>query len=586
MKDITKQQELEYAVLSHLVQFADHTKRLIDIAAIEESAFSGDSLRAAFCTLIQDADTDPSVRLATARRSLPELGSDEFLDYFVGLAPSKATTNYCVRELLEHVVNRDLARTLTDIAARSAALSPEVVMSAYAEAQKTAKDRYESARDALATVADASGDAPAAKSDAAAICKTDEALLDMPGFVNELVAYTLRTAHRPNRVLAFAGALAFLAHLAGRKFVGPRDAFPNLYVIALAESAAGKDHPRKVNKRLASHVHMSQSVISNVASGQGLEDALLRTPALLCQFDEYDSVLRELKSERPGSASTEALWRTLLTVFTSSSTTYSTRVKAAGQNRSQGGEEIEKPSFSMFATAISSNFYGALSQRALGGGLLGRCLVFEAGPRGNENFDSGLEGQAIPYPLARKIEELAAMPPAFGEKGPISPRVVRFDAGAAAEIARVAKEVDALYDAADGDVVETSVWGRSVEHVGKLSLLHAISADIREPSISAQSVAWAWRLVKALQLRMLEMARDYAAVNEREEKVLAALRAIRKAGRKGVMRTSLTRSIHALKDEMDRIEETLVDRGEITVEHPPCANGKGTRYRIRKGGRK
>ena len=36
------------------------------------------------------------------------------------------------------------------------------------------------------------------------------ALMDMPGFVNGLKEYTLRTAPRPNEVLAFAGALAML----------------------------------------------------------------------------------------------------------------------------------------------------------------------------------------------------------------------------------------------------------------------------------------------------------------------------------------------------------------------------------------
>ena len=44
-------------------------------------------------------------------------------------------------------------------------------------------------------------------------------LMDMPGFVNGLKEYTMRTAPRPNEVLAFAGALGFslveAAYLAG-----------------------------------------------------------------------------------------------------------------------------------------------------------------------------------------------------------------------------------------------------------------------------------------------------------------------------------------------------------------------------------
>jgi len=48
--------------------------------------------------------------------------------------------------------------------------------------------------------------------------KLSEELLDMPGFVNELTDYTLGQSHSPNRALAFLGAVALQAHLAGRSY--------------------------------------------------------------------------------------------------------------------------------------------------------------------------------------------------------------------------------------------------------------------------------------------------------------------------------------------------------------------------------
>ena len=419
-----------------------------------------------------------------------------------------------------------------------------------------------------------------------AIYKTDESLLDVPGFINDLVGFTMSAAHRPNRVLAFAGALSFLAHLAGRRFVGPRGTFPNLYVVALADSASGKDYPRKVNNHLAGIAHISQSIAYNVASGQGLEDKLSNMPSLFCQIDEFDSLLREMKSDKVANAAIESLWRTLLTLFTTSDSSYSTRLRASGANKNTGGEEIDKPSLSMLATAIPANFYGSLSQRALTSGLLGRCLVFESGPRGEENFNSGLTGRAIPCSIMDCVDELAQTPPLFGEKGPANPRNVPYaDRAAQDEARRVSKEADALYKAAEraGDEVAKSVWGRSVELVGKLALLYALSADIQKPAVTAEGFAWAWRLVKSLQLRMLDMVRDYAAVDERDGKMLAALRMVEKAGKEGIMRSDVIKRLHVSKEEMNRIEETLEDRGDIIVEHVPSANGRGTRYKIRKG---
>ena len=81
-----------------------------------------------------------------------------------------------------------------------------------------------------------------------------------------------------------------LAHLAGRRFIGPRDARPNLYLIALAGSGVGKDFPRTLNRRIALLENMSATVRNDTMSGQGLEDALVITPTLFFQMDEFDTV--------------------------------------------------------------------------------------------------------------------------------------------------------------------------------------------------------------------------------------------------------------------------------------------------------
>ena len=65
--------------------------------------------------------------------------------------------------------------------------------------------------------------------------------------------------------------------------------------------------------------------------------------------------------------------------------------------------------------------------------------------------------------------------------------------------------------------------------------------------------------------------------------MLAAIRLIRKAGDAGVMRRYVAWKLHFTKYEMDRIEETLEDRDEITILSTKSANGKGTKYVIKKG---
>src|SRR5690606_29768817 len=66
-------------------------------------------------------------------------------------------------------------------------------------------------------------------------------LLRVPGFVSEVMDHCLATAPCPNVPLAFCGALALQAVLAGRRARDGADNRTNLYILALAYSSVGKD---------------------------------------------------------------------------------------------------------------------------------------------------------------------------------------------------------------------------------------------------------------------------------------------------------------------------------------------------------
>jgi len=101
-----------------------------------------------------------------------------------------------------------------------------------------------------------------------------EELLSVPGFINEVMNHCLETAPYPNQVIAFCAALALQAFLAGRKVRDSGDNRTNIYLLGLAHSAAGKDHPRKLNTRIMHEVGLSDSLGDRFASGEGIQDAL------------------------------------------------------------------------------------------------------------------------------------------------------------------------------------------------------------------------------------------------------------------------------------------------------------------------
>lgn len=573
----------EYAMLSYLVTCAERARDVFRRAMVAEDSFTDADCRAAFLALMREPSADATTLLNLARNLLPALGSDADIDKFLGLSDNFAALEHDAFKFSTAAILRENAATLQSMLAQAPTTSPELLLDGQAKAAASAQAKINAVRAALCETSAA----PAAS--AAPSAAIDPALLHIPGFVDELARYSQRTAQRPNLALSFVGALAMLAHLAARKFAGPNDSRPNIYLVSIADSGVGKDWPRKVNRKIAAIEGLKETVKDSLASGQAIEDAIAKTPALLMQMDEFDSVLNVLKDDKGSKTATEAMWRVMLSLFTSSSSFYTKRLKAESARGGGGGKIVYSPSLTILANATPSKFYAALCERALDNGFLARCLVIESDERSDFNFESGMDSRELPPSVVRMLRHLSNLGRRFAGNVEIDPRditFVPFAEGGQDEAKRVNKEADALYDKArrEGDDMAKSVWNRSLELVLKLALLYAISETLgttNDFAISPAAVNWAWRFVKSLQLRMLEMVAENTAVNPLDEKVQKALRLVKRAGRKGIARAALSRKTHLSSKELDEIEATLLDRDEISVRAlPHGANGRAAKLYI------
>ena len=420
--------------------------------------------------------------------------------------------------------------------------------------------------------------AQSAAQSAAAEDRTDpgplpEELLSMPGFVDALAAHTLATAPYPNRTLAFAGALAMLAHLTGRNFRDERNLRTNVYILALADSGVGKDYPRKVNMNLAAEVGIMPTMADRFASAEGLEDALLIHPASFFQVDEVDTLFAALQEKKDSAA--EKIYGALLQFATSADTTYAMRKKAIQQTGGKAGKfdkvrarGIREPHLTLFGTAIPKYLYSALSERAIENGLMSRCLVLEAGSRGKA-------GSPHFAPFGEEILEMARHLVSLGgfdgldleslEEAP-APYAEPFTVGetpeAKARREEVTKRCERLYDAAK-DNAERALWSRGAEKTSRLALLYAISENVREPLITDSAVGWAWSLVEHLTKRMLYQASVYVHDNEFDALRQKAIRQLRDHSGK-MMHGALLRNMHVDADTLRRVVDTLI-QSELVV---------------------
>jgi hypothetical protein len=334
-------------------------------------------------------------------------------------------------------------------------------------------------------------------------------LLDVPGFVNELRDFMVKTAPHPEPVLSFFGAICELAFLTGRKVRDDNDNRTNLYILALAYPGCGKDHPRKVNSRILQAVNLDSNTADGFASGEGIEDKLFVHPSALFQTDEIDSLITSTSKGK--DARIDMIMNILLKMFSSSNSIYSTRLKAGKKD----GGTIDQPSLTIYGTAVPENYYQALSSKMLTNGFFARMLVIEAGLRTPEQ-DSTF--QDIPESLIRTARYWADFQPGTGNLSNFHPVPICVPHTEAAKVMQRAfgKSADLLYDKAQehGDLVTMAIWGRAAEKARRLALIYACSENALNPVITENAVKWATSLVDYTTRRMLYMASQYISESE------------------------------------------------------------------------
>ena len=391
-------------------------------------------------------------------------------------------------------------------------------------------------------------------------------LLSIPGFIDDVVKLSMQSAPYPNRVLSFTGALALLAFLVGRKVQDKRDNRSNIYLIALADSGTGKDHPRKVNFNIAFRAGVAGAIGDAFASGEGLEDALFMHPSMLFQADEFDCIFNTLKYSKDNRA--ESINEKLLKFYGASNTIYPLRKKASAKKKDGTVHEIAhivNPNLVLLGTAIPQYFYESLSRRVLENGLVARCVIVEAGKRGEA-------GNPQPITPSDSLIRAATYLANLDVNGNLTneypkPLIITETPEATAALREVQQECDRRYNfyEAQNEGAAKALWARAHEKVCKLAMLHGISSNVYNPLITDKSVKWAWKFIDHLTRRMLYMADSYVYENVFDEKCQKIIRMLREHGGR-IKHAKLLNRFHDSLDNLKKVVETLMEQGILTYE--------------------
>lgn len=399
-------------------------------------------------------------------------------------------------------------------------------------------------------------------------------LLRIPGYISRVMDYCMETAPYPNQALAFAGALSLQAFFVGRKARDPGDNRSNIYLLALAHSASGKDWPRKLNAKILYKTDQGECLGDAFASGEGLQDALHETPSMIFQSDEFDTMLRASKTAKDGRF--ESILNTLLKTFSSSNSVMQMRKRAGGASNGT----IDQPSLTIFGTAIPSCFYSALSPEMLVNGILGRMIIIEAGARGSGQQACPIE---VPDPILSIAQYWKSFQPPrrYELDTELAVLAVPYTGNAQSIAWDFRMECDEYRDhyARFDDDVRIALWGRASEYASKLALIYACSENHKSPVITPEAVQWSTKFMMHQVKRMLFMVDGYVSASQFDADCLAIKRKLREAGQPMAHQTLLKRMKVPAKMFRDLVH-TLEQRGEVIATTSPTSRKPAIFYQL------
>lgn len=424
-----------------------------------------------------------------------------------------------------------------------------------------------------------------------------EEFLEIPGFVSKLMAHTMSVAPYPNKYMSFCGALSMLSTVVGRKVTDLYDTRANLYVLGLAESGSGKDHPRKVNLKIANEIgahndrDFGTSVVNNFASKEGIEDMLKKNPILLWQCDEMDGLLRSMDGYTNENA--RRMMEILLELYTTSSSSYTVRLKA----NAESSETIVLPNLNLFGTCIPKNFYEAMSEKMMSNGMFGRMLIVEDNTKRVPN-DHISRDKSIPESILAQVRYWMTQCKQYDysngggtSASSCTPEKAYFThSPEAMQLLRGIRDIyDGEYETCreDGDSMGTSVWARAFELTNKLALLYTCSENPYSRVIRWTAVEWASKLVDHQCRRMLFKAREKAFGTTHEKNSNRLIELLRRARENSMKRSEITRKLRDLTSrEIDDILDTLSEANIVQVWKDRTGKGRAPlTVKLLKGGK-
>ncbi|CAN7604729.1 bifunctional DNA primase/polymerase [Bosea sp. LjRoot237] len=385
------------------------------------------------------------------------------------------------------------------------------------------------------------------------------------GLLEAIAKWTLEYGRRPVPEFAMMTAIAFVAGVYGRRFVGPTGVGLNVYLVGLGASALGKGHPLKAIRTLANDCGMLKLVSAGVPTSDSAVERILRQrPSVVMPLDEFGLLLQSVNGKGAASWS-QTVRRALLEIYSLSTDLW--MGKQFSDPKRLDPEPLHCPTLTLMSVTTPTTFYDGLTESNLSDGFLNRMTVIHA--------TEMPERQEAPAIMVAPASLIAAIKSAEQD--------CRAGLGAVADASRrpgmaaIPWESDAakrrwldIEDWQIGQIEERQghegVVGRAAEQSQKLAVLRALSREGKAARVTVDDVEWGWSIVQRSLDCLDRGVNEFMAGSEFEGLCKSVLNALRRAKGGTLARSILLRAKGVSKADGRQVTaalDRLVETGEV-----------------------
>lgn len=381
------------------------------------------------------------------------------------------------------------------------------------------------------------------------------------GLLGEVVEWMNRTASTPVPQHNLGAAIALLGTCMGRRWESPTRARTNFYIMALARSGFGKDHPMDAGRALMIGCGLDKLVAAEeTKSDSAIRKVMERYPVAVMFMDEFGGWMRKILDRR-AAAHDKRMRDLLLTFFSRANGDY-----MGAEGASERAVVIRNPHLCIYGASTPADMWKAFDSASGEDGLLARFLIFEAADKPPAWRDPQADVTEMPLHLRQRIQAMMNVKP-IGNlsgvgNGAVKPIRAAWGEGAADWWRAYRTDNTTL---AEEPGPRSTVYSRAAEHVLKLALVLAVGCDPQQPVIAVSALEWAKAVVECSMAAMFRAMEDRVADGDKQAEYLWVKRTIRSHGVIGIPMQEMKKSVNGRFDRrrFDDIIGQLTDSGEI-----------------------